>query len=147
MSNAGLLRGFRGNERLAATGGVLYVSLLLTTWFLVYRGFDGLAAALFTVQVGPWLVYAFGGAFVVGAVMAVSIVRYRLAMPSLVVLAAFAVAVYRTWELLQRSVTLLPGTPFDIYLVGWPVVLGLAVGGGLVERRVRGRKAAETAPP
>jgi cation transport ATPase len=145
MSKSGLLRGLRGNERLAATGGVLYVSLLLTTWFLVYGGFDGLAAALFTVQVGPWLVYAFGGAFVVGAVVAVSAVRYRLATPSLVVFTAFAVAVYRMWVLLRQSVTLLPGTPFDIYLVGWPVVLGLAVGSGLVERRVRG-PAAEAAP-
>jgi hypothetical protein len=137
MSKAGLLRGFRGSERLAATGGLLYVSVLLSTWFLVHGGFDGLAAALFTVQVGPWLVYAFCGAFAVGAVVVVSAVRYRLVTPSLVVLAALVVAIYRTWELLQRSVTLLPGTPFDIYLVGWPVVLGLGIGSGLVERRMR----------
>ena len=47
----------------------------------------------------------------------------------------------RHWALVGGLVyaPLLPGTPLDVYLVGWPLLLLLVVGVGVVERRFRGR--------
>lgn len=91
-----------------------------------------------TVQVGPVLVYAFAGGAVVGAALAVAAVRYRLVFPAVVVAAVFAVSMYRMWQVMQEPYVLLPGTPYDLYLVGWPVTLALAVAAGVVERAFRG---------
>lgn len=93
--------------------------------------------ALFTVQTGPWVWWALLGGVVVGAVLGVTLVRYGLLSPVLVVAVAYAVTVYRTWEALRSPSPLLPGTPLDLYALGWPVLLGVALGCGLVERRVR----------
>jgi len=138
VSESGLLNELRESKGVAVVGGLLYILILLGLWFLIYGGIRGLAGALFTSQVGPWIIYAFGGGTVVGAVLAVGIARYRLVAPTLVVFVAFSVSMYEMWQLLQQPYTLLPGTPYDIYLVGWPVVLCLAVVGGIIEKRVRG---------
>jgi hypothetical protein len=41
------------------------------------------------------------------------------------------------WQAMQAPVAMLPGTPYDFYLVGWPVVLALAALVGFAERTVR----------
>lgn len=118
-------------------GSLLYVLVLLVSWAWAYDGLAGLFSALFTVQVGPWIVYAFGGGALLGALLAVSIVRYRLVTPTATVAVLFGAAMYRTWQAMQSPSVLLPGTPYDIYLVGWPVVLGAAITVGFVEHTVR----------
>lgn len=129
----------RRTKRAAVVGSLGYVLVLLVSWYWVHGEFDGLFGALFTVQVGPWLAYAFGGGALVGAVLAVGVVRYRLVAPIVVVVVLYGVAMYEMWQAMEGPSMLLPGTPYDLFLVGWPVVLGLAVAGGFVERLVRGR--------
>lgn len=127
----------RRTKAAAVWGGLLYVLVLLTAWAWIHSGLSNLVDALLSVQVGPWLVYAFGGGALVGAVLAVSVVRYRLVTPVLTVAAIFGVAMYRMWQAMQAPYVLLPGTPYDLYLVGWPVVLGTAITVGFVEHAVR----------
>jgi hypothetical protein len=123
--------------RSAVLGGVLaYVAVVLVVWLLAYDGM-GLLAGLFTVQVGPWLVYTFGGAALVGGALGVSFVEYDLVSPTVAVGCLFAVAVYQLWRALQSPAVLLVGDPFQLYLVAWPAVLGVAAAVGLAERYVR----------
>jgi hypothetical protein len=136
--------------RVAALGGALaYVAVVLVVWVLAYGG-PGLLEGLFTLQVGPWLVYAFGGAALVGAVLAVSVAEYDLVSPTAVVVGLFAFVLYDLWQALQNPAVLLPGDPFQLYLVGWPAVLVVAGVAGLVERYVRAvvgrRDAVENSP-
>jgi len=121
----------------ALAGALAYVAVVLVVWVTAYGG-PGLLDGLFTVQVGPWLVYAFGGAAVVGATLAVSFDRYGLVGPTAAVACLFAVTVYQLWQALQNPAVLLVGDPFQLYLVGWPVVLCVALLVGLGERYVRG---------
>jgi len=132
----------RRTQWVALTGGLAYVAVVLVVWVAAYRG-PGLLDALFTVQVGPWLVYAFGGAALVGAALAVSFDRYGLVGPTVAVTCLFAVAVYQLWQALRSPYVVLVGDPFQIYLVGWPVVLCVAVLVGLAERYVRGATGGE----
>jgi hypothetical protein len=132
----------RRTQRAALAGALAYVAVVLAVWVAAYGG-PGLLDGLFTVQVGPWLVYAFGGAAVVGATLAVSVDRYGLVGPTAAVACLFAVTVYQLWQALQSPAVLLVGDPFQIYLVGWPVVLAVAVFAGLVERYVRATMDAE----
>lgn len=130
------------NTRRAAIGGSLgYVLVVLITAVWAYGPAD-LAAGLVSVQIGPWLWWALLGGAVVGAVLAVTVARYGLVSPLLSVTLVYGVAMYRMWQALQSPNPLLPGTPLDLYLVGWPLLLVVAIGSGLVERRVR-----TTAPP
>ena len=130
--------------RSAALGGALaYVAVVLVVWLLAYDG-AGLLDGLFTVQVGPWLVYAFGGAALVGGALGVSFVEYDLVSPIVAVACLFAVAVYQLWQALRSPAVLLVGDPFQLYLVAWPAVLAVAVVVGLVERYVRATMSAES---
>lgn len=127
--------------RAALLGGVCYVLVLLATPTVMgFGGKGGLASllgALFDPQVGPVLWWGVLGGGIVGTVVAVAAVRSRLVAPALCVVVAYAVSVYQMWRALQTPAPLLPGTPYDLYVVGWPVVLLLAVGVGAIERRVR----------
>ena len=127
--------------RAALVGGVCYVGVLLATPPLMGFGGEGglasLLGALFDPQVGPVLWWVILGGGIVGAVVAVTVVRYRLVAPALSAVVAYTYSVYQMWLALQSTALLLPGTPYDIYVVGWPVVLLLAVGVGAIEWRVR----------
>lgn len=138
VSDSGLLDEFRNAKQTAVLGSIVYLLILLGSWLLIHGSLAGLAESLFTVQVGPWIVYAFGGGAIVGAVLAISIVQYRLVAPVVAVIAIFCLMMYQMWQVLQEPYVLLPGTPYDIFLVGWPVLLGLAVAVGVIEKRVRG---------
>lgn len=136
--------------RAALLGGVCYVLVVLATppvmGFGVRGGLASLLGALFDPQVGPLLWWGLLGGAIVGAVVAVAAVRYRLVTPALSVAVAYAVSVYQMWRALQTPAPLLPGTPYDIYVVGWPVLLLLAVGVGAIELRVRTARRASTDP-
>jgi hypothetical protein len=124
--------------RTAALGGALgYLLVLLASWQWAYGSVAELGGLLLSVQVGPWLWWAALGGASVGAVLAVSFVRYDLLSPLAVVAAVYGVATYLMWEALQGPAPLLPGTPYDLYLIGWPLLLGVAVAVGYVEHRVR----------
>lgn len=120
----------------AIGGGVGYVLVLLTSAVWAYGRAD-VSAALVSSQIGPWLWWALLGGAVVGAVLAAAFVRYGLVSPLLSVTLVYGVAMYQMWHALQSPYPLLPGTPLDLYLVGWPLLLALALGSGLVEHRVR----------
>lgn len=129
----------RRTKRAGAVGGLVYALVLLASWYWVHGGLADLVGAAFTLQVGPWLAYAFGGGALVGAVLAVGVVRHRLVAPVVVAAGLYGVAMYRMQQAMQEPSVLLPGTPYDVFLVGWPVVLGLAAAGGVVEWLVGGR--------
>ena len=120
----------------AVSGALTYVTVVLVTWLLAYGSLT-LLAGLFTVQVGPWLVYAFGGAGLVGAALAVSLDRYGLVGPTAVVAGLFAFALFRLWQARQNPAVLLVGDPFQLYLVAWPAVFAVAGVVGALERYVR----------
>ncbi|ESP88174.1 hypothetical protein [Candidatus Halobonum tyrrellensis] len=122
-------------RRGALLGSVGYSLVLIVTVSVAYSPLFWVA--LFTVQVGPWVWWALLGGGIVGATLGVTVVRYGLLSPVLVVAAAYVVTVYRMWETLTSPRLFLPGTPLDLYAVGWPVLLGVALGCGLVERHVR----------
>lgn len=126
------------NRQWTAIGGSLgYVLILLITAASAY-GVADLLAALVSIQIGPWLWWAFLGGAVVGAVLAVTFVNYRLVYPLISVTLVYTVAMYQMWQALQSPYPLLPGTPLDLYLVGWPLLLALALATGIIERRIRG---------
>jgi hypothetical protein len=130
--------GLSSETRTAALGSALgYLLVLLGSWYWVYRSVVNLGRLLLSVQVGPWLWWAGLGGASVGAVLAVSFVRYDLLSPLAVVAAVYAVMTYRMWKVLQAPAPMLPGTPYDLYLIGWPLLLGAAVAVGYVEHRVR----------
>lgn len=129
------------SKRAALVGGIFYVLILLVTPHVM--GFGGgftvesFFGALFSVQVGPWLWWAFIGGGIVGAVLAVTFVRYGLVTPILSVIVMYAFSMYQMWQLLQAPYPLLPGTPYDFYLIGWPILLLIALGVGAIEWRVQ----------
>lgn len=126
------------SARWAAIGGSFgYVFVVLITAVWAYGPAD-VSAGLVSSQIGPWLWWALLGGAVVGAVLAVTFARYGLVSPLLSVTLVYGVAMYRMWQALRSPNPLLPGTPLDLYLVGWPLLLALALGCGLIERRVRG---------
>jgi len=95
--------------------------------------------ALASSQIGPFLWWALLGGVVVGIGLAVTVVRYGLVSPLLSVGIVYGVAMYLMWQTLRSSNPLQPGTPLDIYLISWPLLLVIALSGGLVERRLRNR--------
>jgi len=124
--------------RTAALGGALgYLLVLLGSWYWVHGSVANLGPLLLSVQVGPWLWWAILGGALVGAVLAVSFVRYDLWSPLIVVAAVYGVMTYLMWTVLQAPAPMLPGTPYDLYLIGWPPLLGVAVVVGYLEHRVR----------
>lgn len=124
--------------RTAALGGALgYLLVLLGSWYWAYGSVVELGGLLFSVQVGPWLWWAGLGGASIGAVLAISFVRYDLLSPLVVVAAVYGVMTYLMWKVLQAPEPMLPGTPYDLYLIGWPPLLGVAVVVGYLEHRVR----------
>ena len=133
--------------RIAAIAGALgYLLVLLGSWYWAYGSLMELRALLLTAQVGPWLWWAFLGGALVGAVLAVSLVQYNLLSPLIVVAAVYGVATYLMWIVLQAPEPPLPGTPYDLYLVGWPLLLGAAVAIGYLEHRVRSGRSSNELP-
>lgn len=124
----------------AIAGAVVNPGVLLATWTAAIGTPAETWRLLFDAQVGPWLWWSIAGGAVVGAVVAVALVRDGLVAPLLGVALTYGFAVYETWELLRAPEPVLPGTPLDLYLVGWPLVLVLAVVLGAGERRVRTRR-------
>ena len=131
---------FSQKTQLAAlVGSVGYVLVLLLPAGVAY-GLSDVAWALVSIQVGPWLWWAILRGAVLGAVLAVTVVRYGLVSPLLSVAVVYVATMYRMWQALQSPNPLLPGTPLDLYLLSWPLLLGLALTIGLAERRVRAAK-------
>lgn len=129
-----------GTLRAAIAGGAVHLGVLLVTWTWAYGPPTQAWRLLFSAQVGPWLWWAIAGSALVGAVVAVALVGYGLVSPLAGTALIYGSMLYEMWRALQAPAPLLPGTPFDLYLVGWPVVLGLAVALALAERRIRGRR-------
>lgn len=129
----------RRTKRVAIVGSLGYVVVLLASFYWGYyvSGVSEFVAVLGSVQVGPWLWWALLGGAVVGAVLTVAFVRYRLVSPVLVVALVYAFTMYRMWLILQPPNTLFPPTPLGVYLIGWPLLLGMALVVGRVESTVR----------
>lgn len=105
-------------------------------------GLANVLGALVSVQIGPFLWWALLGGAVVGVVLGVSVARYGLISPLFSVLIVYGVAMYQMWQAVHSPYSLLPGTPLDLYLIGWPLLLGIVLVSGLVERRLRNSIAA-----
>lgn len=127
--------------RAAIAGGLVHPAVLLASWTWGRGTPSETWRLLFSVQVGPWLWWSIVGGAVVGTVVAVALVRDGLVAPLLGVGLLYGIAVYETWQLLHAPEPVLPGTPLDLSLVGWPLVLALVVGLALGERRLRTRRA------
>ena len=140
-STAGRLRDtLAASWRAALVGGVTYVAVLTATCHWAYGLSAGTAQILLSVQVGPWLWWAIVGGAAVGAYVGATLAAGRVG-PTAVVAFAYLVVSYRMWLLLQEPNVLLPGTPLDLYLVGWPLLFGLAALAGRLEGRFRSRSA------
>jgi hypothetical protein len=113
---------------------------LLITAGLAY-GLADLMAMLVSIQVGPFLWWAILGDAVVGAMIATAYTRFGLVKPLVSVVVVFAVTMYQMRQVLQAPEPALPGTPLNLYLIGWPLLLLTALGSGLIERRVRASNA------
>ena len=131
----------RKTQLAALVGSFGYVLALLLPAGLAY-GLSDLFSGLVSIQIGPWLWWAILGGAVLGAVLSVTVVRYRFVSPLLSVAVVYGVTMYQMWQALQSPYPLLPGTPLDFYLLGWPLLLLLALAIGFVERRVRATKPA-----
>lgn len=125
-------------RRWAVVGGLGYALLLLATLLWAYSP-SGVTGALTSAQIGPFLWWALLGGAVVGVAVAVAVRQYGLVSPLLGVLVVYGVTVFLMWRTLRSPNPLMPGTPLDVYLVGWPLLLVLVVGSGVVERRLRER--------
>ena len=123
----------------ALVGSVINVAVLTATWHWAY-GLSGSMQALLSVQAGPWLWWAFVGGALVGAYVAMTLAAGQVG-PTAVVALAYLVVSYRMWLLLREPYVLMPGTPLDLYLVGWPLLLGLAALAGRLEGHFRSRSA------
>ena len=140
-STAGRLRDtLPASWRAALVGGVTYVAVLTATWHWAYGLSAETARMLLSVQVGPWLWWAIVGGAAVGAYVGATLTTGRVG-PTALVACAYLLVSYRMWLVLREPHVLLPGTPLDLYLVGWPVLLGLAALADRLEGRVRSRSA------
>ena len=138
---------FSPKPRIAAiAGGLGYLMVLLGSWYWAYGSLIGLRNLLLEAHVGPWLWWAFLGGALVGGVLAVLLVQYNLLSPIIVVAAVYGVATYLMLTIVQPPYLMLtlqalelplPGTPYDLYLVGWPLLLGAAVAIGYLEHRLQ----------
>lgn len=127
-------------------GGLVHPAVLLATWTWLATSPAETWRLQFSAQVGPWLWWSIAGGAVVGTVWAVALVREGLVAPLLGVALTYGVAVHETLKLLGAPEPVLPGTPLDLYLVGWPLVVVLAVALAVAERRLRVRNAGSGGP-
>lgn len=128
----------RTTGRTAIAGGMGYVLVLLATLMWAY-GMANVLDALVSTQIGPFLWWALLGGEVIGAVIGVSVIQHRLISPLLSIIIFYGVTICQMWQSLHSPNPLQPGTPLDIYLIGWPLLLTFILGSGLVELRLRGR--------
>lgn len=111
--------------------GAIAITSLLWTWFE------------FTTRLAGnelFLAYNVGGAFVLGALPAALLTRKRLVSPAVVVGCLFLFTAYSTWSTYVAPATPptpVDPTPFGWYLLGWPVVVLIAVFFGGVEHVLR----------
>ena len=136
-SKGTILSGLAGGATHAGLAGVLWL------WFgFATRG-----------TTAPFLLYVGLGTLAVGAIPSALWSAERLRSPLLLVVGLFVATAYGTWETsVSQSPTPTPvgPTPFGWYLLGWVVVLGMALLVGAVEfavRRRRGRGHADSASP
>lgn len=133
--------------RIAALAGALgYLLLIVGSWYWAYGSLVELGGLLLTAQVGPWLWWVFIGGAMVGGVLAVSLVRYNLLSPLIVVAVVYGVASYHMGKVLQAPEPPLSGTPYDLYFVSWPLILGTAIAIGYLEHRVRSGRSPNEIP-
>lgn len=119
-------------------GGVVH--LLLVTAVLAWLGrVERLAVYFFTpdATIVFWAYATLLGAFLVGFVPVVVLLRDRLVVPAVFVGATFLYAVYGTWAALQPGPAWVGPLPITGYLLLWFVVLPAALLAGGVERAVR----------
>ncbi len=90
-------------------------------------------------QVGPWLWWGLLGGALLGAILTTLLIRYDLISPIVAVAALFTGAMYQMWQVLQEPYPLLPGTPHDLYFIGWPITLGVALAVGGCEWLIRSK--------
>ncbi|PHQ38093.1 hypothetical protein DJ69_13400 [Halorubrum persicum] len=69
--------------------------------------------------------------------LAIAFVQYKLVTPLASVVVLYGMAMSQMWRVLQAPEPLLPGTPVYLYLIDWPLLFLIALGSGLIERRVR----------
>lgn len=110
---------------------------------------DSLSPHLFGVYVGL-------GGITIGGLIAFFSVRYQTGVPAIVATLVYLLAVSWTWwqvhtweqPSIQESIPpLLPWvTVLEYILLGWPLLLGLALGSGIIEYRRRSAKSVETPP-
>lgn len=128
-------------KRAALVGGVVYALMLLAAPLVLDFGneasVDSFIGALASRHVKPWLWWTLLGGALVGAVLAITYCQYDLVAPTLSVARVHLVLMLQIWQLLRAPHPLLPGTPYDSYYIGWPVLLGLALIAGVIEQRVR----------
>ena len=84
-----------------------------------------------------WAYLTLFGALLLGAIPTVIYNGYRLVMPSLVIVALFAAAVYGTWEAVQPGPVWVGPLPLTGYFLLWFVVLAVAFLAGAFEYWLR----------
>jgi energy-coupling factor transporter transmembrane protein EcfT len=127
-------------------GGILHLSLVsaLWLWFGFTNRLVGNELLLLSAAIG---------AFTVGAIPSALLYAKRLRVPLIIVIGLFVASVFSNWATyVAQSPTPTPVGPtaFGWYLLGWLVVLGVALFAGGVEilfrRRWRKRRAESTSP-
>lgn len=125
------LRPTRRSTVVGSVGGVAYALVLLFGWAShPSSGDTNVASILAGLDASVWVAYGLLGVFLTGAAMAVLFDRYRLVAPVLVVGSSLGYV----WYLESSQVYMLPPTPFFLYLIGWPLVLGLIAVAAYVEK-------------
>lgn len=120
----------------ALAGALGYTTLFVLGWDLRVDGWDTigyvLLYALPSVPAPVGFVYAVLGLFVTGGTLALLFKTHRLLSP-IVVVGGLVAAV---WYLDQPHVYVPPPSPVEQFIVWWPLVVGLALGVGLVEAKL-----------
>jgi hypothetical protein len=122
-------------RRAGLRGGVVAVAAVVGVHLALGLGWvtDGI---VFTLVASAWML---GGAFVVGAAVAVAAARYGLVTPGAVVLLVAAVGVYDAWRFASSTAASVGPTLFGLSLVGWFLPLSAALLAGVVERAIKTR--------
>lgn len=127
--------------------GLLIASMITSGVRLQYRTTP---LPIFADSLSPlsFGVYALLGGITIGGVVAFLYERYRAALPSIVVTLVYLVAIGWTgWQIQSWDGPSGPQEPippvlpwvtaFEYLVVGWPLLLVMALGSGLIEHRLR----------